>query len=203
MAPGNYVSAAARNGHAHCLYPGRSRGGRHLTAWQYPAHHGCAEDVSGLNSFTLLAVPLFVLAANIMNRGKISEKLIEFSDGVVGHFAGGLAYTNVLVFHAVCGHFRFFPGRHRRHRQNSDSGMIKEGYSKETSVGVTAASSTIGIIVPPSIPMVVYSSVAGASIGALFLGGIVSGCPDRPWTDVYHLDGQQEVSLSQTRAPDL
>lgn len=130
---------------------------------------------TGLNSFTLLAVPLFVLAANIMNRGKISEKLIEFSDGVVGHFAGGLAYTNVLVSMLFAG----ISGSSQADTAGIGKilipGMIKEGYSKETSVGVTAASSTIGIIIPPSIPMVVYSSVAGASIGALFLGGIVPG----------------------------
>jgi len=130
---------------------------------------------TGLNSFTLLAVPLFVLAANIMNRGKISQKLIEFADGLVGHFAGGLAYTNVLVSMMFAG----ISGSSQADTAGIGKilipGMIEEGYSKETSVGVTAASSTIGIIIPPSIPMVVYSSVAGASIGAMFLGGIVPG----------------------------
>ncbi len=130
---------------------------------------------SGLNSFTLLAVPLFVLAANIMNRAKISEKLIEFCNGMVGRFEGGLAYANVLVSMMFAG----ISGSSQADTAGIGSILIpameKEGYSKETAVGVTAASSTIGIIIPPSIPMVVYSSVAGASIGALFLGGVVPG----------------------------
>lgn len=130
---------------------------------------------SGLNSFTLLAVPLFVLAANIMNRAKISEKLIEFCNGIVGRFPGGLAYANVLVSMMFAG----ISGSSQADTAGIGSILIpameEEGYTKETAVGVTAASSTIGIIIPPSIPMVVYSSVAGASIGALFLGGVVPG----------------------------
>ena len=130
---------------------------------------------TGLNSFTLLAVPLFVLAANIMNRAKISEKLIQFCNGIVGRFPGGLAYANVLVSMMFAG----ISGSSQADTAGIGSILIPamedEGYTKETSVGVTAASSTIGIIIPPSIPMVVYSSVAGASIGALFLGGVVPG----------------------------
>lgn len=130
---------------------------------------------TGLNSFTLLAVPLFVLAANIMNRAKISEKLIQFCNGIVGRFPGGLAYANVLVSMLFAG----ISGSSQADTAGIGSILIpameEEGYSQETSVGVTAASSTIGIVIPPSIPMVVYSSVAGASIGALFLGGVVPG----------------------------
>ena len=134
---------------------------------------------TGLNSFTLLAVPLFVLAANIMNRAKISEKLIQFCNGIVGRFPGGLAYANVLVSMLFAG----ISGSSQADTAGIGSILIpameEEGYSQETSVGVTAASSTIGIVIPPSIPMVVYSSVAGASIGALFLGGVVPGILDR------------------------
>lgn len=130
---------------------------------------------TGLNSFTLLAVPLFILAANIMNRAKISEKLIMFCNGIVGRFPGGLAYANVLVSMLFAG----ISGSSQADTAGIGSILIpamrEEGYDEETSVGVTAASSTIGVIIPPSIPMVVYSSVAGASIGALFLGGLVPG----------------------------
>jgi C4-dicarboxylate transporter DctM subunit len=130
---------------------------------------------SGLNSFTLLAVPLFIFAANIMNRGSISQRLIDFSVSLVGHIRGGLGHANVLVSMLFAG----ISGSSQADTAGIGKilipGMIKEGYSKETSVGVTAASSTIGIIIPPSIPMVIYSSVANASIGALFLGGIVPG----------------------------
>ena len=130
---------------------------------------------TGLNSFTLLAVPLFVLAANIMNRAKISEKLIQFCNGIVGRFPGGLAYANVLVsmlFAGISGSSQadtagvgkiFIPA------------MEKQGYDKGTSVGVTAASSTLGSIIPPSITMVVYAGIANVSTGALFMSGLVPG----------------------------
>lgn len=130
---------------------------------------------NGLNSFTLLAVPLFIMAANLMNRGKISEKLIEFCASLVGHIKGGMGYANVLVSMLFAG----ISGSSQADTAGIGKilipGMIEEGFSEETAVGVTAASSTIGIIIPPSIPMIVYSSVANASIGALFLGGVVPG----------------------------
>ena len=130
---------------------------------------------NGLNSFTLLAVPLFILAANLMNEGEITEKLIDCCNSLVGHLRGGLAYSNVLVSMIFAG----ISGSSQADTAGIGSILIpameEEGYSQETSVGVTAASSTIGIVIPPSIPMVVYSSVAGASIGALFLGGVVPG----------------------------
>ena len=93
----------------------------------------------------------------------------------MGRFPGGLAYANVLVSMLFAG----ISGSSQADTAGIGSILIpameEEGYSQETSVGVTAASSTIGIVIPPSIPMVVYSSVAGASIGALFLGGVVPG----------------------------
>ena len=130
---------------------------------------------NGLNSFTLLAVPLFILAANLMNEGEITEKLIDCCNALVGHFRGGLAYSNVLVsmiFAGISGSSQadtagvgkiFIPS------------MEKQGYDKGTSVGVTAASSTLGSIIPPSITMVVYAGIANVSTGALFMSGLVPG----------------------------
>ncbi|MCR5347882.1 MAG: TRAP transporter large permease [Fretibacterium sp.] len=130
---------------------------------------------NGLNSFTLLAIPLFILAANLMNESGITEKLIECICDLVGHWKGGLAYANVLVSMVFAG----ISGS----SQADTSGvgkifipaMEKQGYDKGTSVGVTAASSTLGSIIPPSITMVVYSGIAGCSTGALFISGIVPG----------------------------
>ena len=130
---------------------------------------------NGLNSFTLLAVPLFILAANLMNEGGITEKLIECICDLVGHWRGGLAHANVLVSMVFAG----ISGS----SQADTSGvgkifipsMEKQGYDKGTSVGVTAASSTLGSIIPPSITMVVYSGIANVSTGALFMSGIVPG----------------------------
>ena len=130
---------------------------------------------NGLNSFTLLAVPLFILAANLMNEGGITDKLIECICDLVGHWKGGLAHANVLVSMVFAG----ISGS----SQADTSGvgkifipaMEKQGYDKGTSVGVTAASSTLGSIIPPSITMVVYSGIANVSTGALFMSGIVPG----------------------------
>ena len=130
---------------------------------------------NGLNSFTLLAIPLFILAANLMNESGITEKLIECICDLVGHWKGGLAHANVLVSMVFAG----ISGS----SQADTSGvgkifipaMEKQGYDKGTSVGVTAASSTLGSIIPPSITMVVYSGIAGCSTGALFMSGIVPG----------------------------
>ena len=130
---------------------------------------------NGLNSFTLLAVPLFILAANLMNEGAITDKLIDCCTALVGRFRGGLAYANILVsmiFAGISGSSQadtagvgkvFIPA------------MDKQGYDMETSVGVTATSSTLGSIIPPSIIMVVYAGVANVSTGALFMTGIVPG----------------------------
>ncbi|TVR01524.1 MAG: TRAP transporter large permease [Spirochaetaceae bacterium] len=129
----------------------------------------------GLNSFVLLAVPLFILAANIMNQGKISQKLINFSLSLVGHIRGGLAHANILVS-------MFFAGVSGSSQADTAGvgkilipSMEESGYDKETAVGVTAASSTIGSIIPPSIVMVVYAGISNTPVSALFLAGIVPG----------------------------
>ncbi len=131
--------------------------------------------LQGLNSFVLLAIPLFILAANLMNSGKISEKLIQFSTALVGHIRGGLAHSNIVAS-------MFFAGLSGSSTADTAGlgkilipSMEKEGYSKDTAVAVTAASSTIGGIIPPSIVMVIYGSLAGASISGLFIGGIIPG----------------------------
>jgi tripartite ATP-independent transporter DctM subunit len=130
---------------------------------------------NGMNSFTLLAVPLFILAANLMNEGAITDKLIRSCNSMVGHFRGGLAYSNVLVsmiFAGISGSSQadtagvgkiFIPS------------MEEQGYDKGTAVGVTAASSTLGSIIPPSITMVVYAGIANIATGALFVAGILPG----------------------------
>ncbi|SFL89021.1 TRAP transporter large permease [Salibacterium qingdaonense] len=130
---------------------------------------------SGLESFILLAVPLFIFAANIMNQGKISEKLVQFAVALVGHIRGGLAHANIVVS-------MFFGGISGASTADTAGigkimipSMAKEKYHKETAAAVTAASSTMGMIIPPSIPMVIYGSLAGVSVGKMFIGGIIPG----------------------------
>ena len=130
---------------------------------------------NGLNSFTLLAVPLFILAANLMNEGEITEKLIDCCNALVGRFRGGLAYANGLVSMVFAG----ISGSSQADTAGVGKILIpsmeKDGYDKGTSVGVTAASSTLGSIIPPSITMVVYAGIANVSTGALFMSGMVPG----------------------------
>jgi len=130
---------------------------------------------NGLNSFVLVAVPLYIFTANIMNKGTISRKLIDFSLALVGQIRGGLALSNVLVS-------MFFAGISGAAQADTAGigkilipNMMRTGYDREMAVGVTAASSTIGVIIPPSIPMIIYGGLTNTSVGALFLAGVVPG----------------------------
>ena len=128
------------------------------------------------SSFILLAVPLFIIAANIMNAGTISDRLLSFCVGLVGRFKGGMGHVNVvasLIFSGMSG------------SAVADAAgigkiiiemMTRTGhYTRGYAAAITAASATIGPIIPPSIPMVLYALVSNTSIGFLFLGGILPG----------------------------
>ena len=130
---------------------------------------------NGLNSFVLLAIPLFILAANIMNHGKITEMLVKFCIALTGSVRGGLAHANILVSMIFAGVSGSSQADTAGVGKMLIPAMIETGYDKENTVGVTAASSTIGVIIPPSIPMVVYSGLTNASVAALFIGGMVPG----------------------------
>jgi len=129
----------------------------------------------GLNSYVLLAVPLFVLTANLMNRGKISRKLIDFSIALVGRKPGGLAHANVMVSMLFAGVSGSSTADTAGVGKILIPNMTQKGYSSEMSVGVTAASSTIGSIIPPSITMVIYGGLTNTSVGQLFIGGMIPG----------------------------
>ena len=130
---------------------------------------------TGTNSFTLLSIPLFLLAAKLMNTGGITRRLFAFCMKIVGWLPGGLGHVNVLasvIFAGMSG------------TAVSDAGglgsieiqaMRENGFDNDFACCVTAASSTLGPIIPPSIPLVVYATVSGASVGALFIAGIVPG----------------------------
>ena len=128
-----------------------------------------------LNSFPLMAVPLFMLAANIMNQGSVTKRLFGFARACVGHFRGGLGYVNVfasLIFSGMSGSALADVGGLG---QIEIRAMRDAGYDDDFTFGVTAASGTIGPIVPPSIPFVIFAGFAGVSTGALFLGGLIPG----------------------------
>ncbi len=129
----------------------------------------------GLNSYVLLAVPLFVLTASIMNRGSISRRLIDFSIALAGRRPGGLGHANVIVSMLFAGVSGSSTADTAGVGKILIPNMIDKGYSKEMSVGVTAASSTIGSIIPPSITMVIYGGLTNTSVGDLFIGGMLPG----------------------------
>ncbi|MEN9538724.1 MAG: hypothetical protein RLZZ126_959 [Pseudomonadota bacterium] len=137
-----------------------------------------AEQVgNGLyNSYVLLAVPLFVFAANIMNAGTVSERIFDFCRVLVGRLRGGLAQVDILVSVVFSG----MSGSAIADAAGPGLVTIREmlkkpEYSRGFAGAVVVASATLGPVIPPSIPMVIYALVSGASVGALFLGGVLPG----------------------------
>ncbi len=129
----------------------------------------------GLQNFLLVAIPLFILAAKLMNTAGITERLFRFANTLVGFLPGGLGHANVLASLIFAGMSGAAIVDAAGLGQIELTAMEKAGYDKEFSVAVTAASSTIGPIFPPSIPMVVFGFVSGVSVGRLFLGGVIPG----------------------------
>ena len=128
------------------------------------------------NSYTLLAIPLFILAAEIMNMGSLSDRLLGFCNALVGRFRGGLGHVNVvsaIIFSGMSGSaIADAVGLGRLIIKM----MTKDGrYTPAYAAAITAASATIGPIIPPSIPLVLYALISDTSIGYLFLGGVVPG----------------------------
>lgn len=140
-----------------------------------PLSSGIGRMSGALNSFTLMAVPFFLLAGNLMNFGGLTAKLIEFTKCLVGHMRGGLAQVNVagnMIFAGMSG------------SAVADAGglgsvlirpMKQDGYQGPFAAALTAAAATLGPLIPPSIPMVIYGVMAEESVGRLFLGGATPG----------------------------
>lgn len=130
---------------------------------------------SGLDSFTLLCIPGFILAGNLMNSGGITSRIIDFCNKLVGHIRGGLSLANIgasMIFAGISG------------TAVADAAsiggilipaMINEGYEDDFSVGVTAASSCIGPIIPPSLPMIIAATMTGLSVSKMFVAGALPG----------------------------
>ena len=131
--------------------------------------------VSGPDSWVLLALPTFVLAGLVMNTSGISARIVGFANALVGHIRGGLAMANVvdsMLFGGISG------------SATADTAalgtviipaMVKEGYNRAFVAALTSSTASIGIVIPPSIPMIIYGSVAEVSVGKLFLAGIIPG----------------------------
>jgi tripartite ATP-independent transporter DctM subunit len=147
----------------------------YLAVYGIPVITMAQKMISGIDTYALLAVPFFILAGNLMNTGGVTRRLFRFASALVGHIPGGLGHANVLasmIFAGMSG------------AAIADAGglgtieikaMKDEGFDIGFSAAITAASSTIGPIIPPSIPMVIYASIASVSVGKLFLAGAVPG----------------------------
>src|SRR6187399_3487838 len=131
--------------------------------------------VSGLDSFPLLAVPFFILAGNLMNNAGITNRIYNFALALVGWMKGGLGHVNVIGLVIFAGMSGTAIADAAGLGTIEIKAMKEHGYSTEFAVGVTAASATLGPIIPPSLPFVIYGMMANASVGALFLGGFIPG----------------------------
>ena len=125
--------------------------------------------------YTLLAIPFFILASTFMSTGGVAKRIIRFSIAIVGHFPGGLAIAGVfacMMFAALSGSS---PATVVAIGSIVIAGMRQVGYTKEFAAGVIANAGTLGILIPPSIVMVVYASATEVSVGRMFLAGVIPG----------------------------
>jgi tripartite ATP-independent transporter DctM subunit len=129
----------------------------------------------GIDSFPLLAVPFFILAGNLMNSAGITNRIYDFAVALCGWMRGGLAHVNIMGSVIFAGMSGTAIADAAGLGTIEIKAMKDHGYSTEFSVGVTAASATLGPIIPPSLPFVIYGMMANVSIGALFLGGFIPG----------------------------
>lgn len=130
---------------------------------------------NGMDSFPLMAIPFFMLAGELMNRAGITMRLVEFAQAVIGHLRGGLAHVNILSSMLFAGLSGSAVADVSALGSMLIPAMEKQGYSRKFATAVTAASSIIGPIIPPSGIMIIYAYVMGESVAALFLAGIVPG----------------------------
>jgi TRAP-type C4-dicarboxylate transport system permease large subunit len=130
---------------------------------------------NGMDSFPLMAIPFFMLAGELMNKGGITMRLVEFSQALMGHLRGGLAHVNILSSMLFAGLSGSAVADTSALGSMLIPAMEKQGYTRRFAAAVTAASSVIGPIIPPSGIMIIYAYVMGESVAALFLAGIVPG----------------------------
>jgi len=142
---------------------------------EYPMMVIGQKMVTGIDSYLLIAIPLFILAGNLMNAGKITDKIFSFAREIVGWIPGGLGHANVvasIIFAGMSGSATADAGGLGTIEMEA---MTTNGYSDEFSASITAASSVIGPIFPPSIPLIIYGATASVSVAKLFMGGVLPG----------------------------
>ncbi|MFV0360348.1 TRAP transporter large permease [Tropicimonas sp.] len=150
--------------------------------------------VTALDSFPLLAVPLFILAGEIMTQGGLAKRLFSFADAIFGRFRGGLAMSTVvacMLFGAISGSS---PATVAAIGSMAVPLLLRRGYDLRFSTALITAAGTLGVIVPPSIPMIIYGMSAQVSVSALFIGGILPACVIGSLLMVYaHIYGRRHA----------
>jgi len=134
-----------------------------------------ARMYSSTTSFTLLAIPFFILTGNLMNAGGITNRLFRFAHNLVGHLKGGLGHVVVVSAMIFAGMTGAAVAEAAAIGTVGLEGMTKRGFDRKFSTAIIASASTIGPVIPPSIPLVIYGSITGTSVGRLFLGGFIPG----------------------------
>lgn len=130
---------------------------------------------SGMDSFVLLSIPAFVLAGNLMNGGGITDRILRFSNALVGHLRGGLAQTNIVGSMIFAGISGTAAADAASQGAVLIPGMKRVGYPVPYAAAVTAASAVVGPMIPPSVPMIIVGSITGVSVGQMFLAGAIPG----------------------------
>lgn len=130
---------------------------------------------AGINSFVLLAIPGFMLAGNLINHGGLSERLVRFGDAIVGFVRGGLAIANVVISMIFAGISGTALADTASEGPIIIPAMVRQGYDPDFSAAITAASSTMGPIIPPSTPMIITGTIVGLSVTKLFVAGMIPG----------------------------
>jgi C4-dicarboxylate transporter DctM subunit len=134
-----------------------------------------ARMYSSTTSFTLLAIPFFILTGNLMNAGGITNRLFRFAQNLVGHLKGGLGHVIVVSAMIFAGMTGAAVAEAAAIGTVGLEGMTKRGFDRKFCTAIIASASTIGPVIPPSIPLVIYGSITGTSVGRLFLGGFIPG----------------------------
>ena len=140
-----------------------------------PMYMNCRGFISGVNSFTLMAIPFFVAGGALMTQGGITKRLVNLADACIGHVTGGFAMVTAICcafFGAISGSA---PATVAAIGTLMVPAMIERGYDKAFSLAIIATSGCLGVIIPPSIPMVIFGTTTGASVGTLFIAGIGPG----------------------------
>ncbi len=165
-----------------------------FTMTEVPLESVALKLFTGIEKFEIMAIPFFILAGTFLTHGGVAKRMIRFATALVGHLHGGLALGGVVacaLFAAVSGSS---PATVVAIGSIILPAMVKQGYPKKFGTGVIATSGALGILIPPSIVMVIYAVSTNSSIGRLFIAGIVPGIL-LAWCCCSHLDGRQEEQL--------